>query len=73
VSGGQKVKAGAVLTREGDRWKAGINVHGQMKLTAACEGEVYFSKKRNKCRKVVTFVNVRPAGVAAPRKVAAKA
>lgn len=64
VSGGQQVKSGSVLTREGDRWKAGINVVGQMKLTARCAGEIYFTRKRNKCRKVVTFVNVRAAAPA---------
>ena len=26
VSGGQTVKAGAMLTRQGDRWKPGLNV-----------------------------------------------
>ena len=39
VSGGQVVKSGAVLTRQGDRWKPGINVQGRMHLTAACAGE----------------------------------
>lgn len=59
VTGGQKVKAGTVLTREGDAWKPGVNVLGQIKLTAACEGEVYFTRKRNTSRKICTYVNVR--------------
>ena len=45
VSGGQTVKLGTVLTRNGDRWKPGLNVLGQMHLTAGCDGEVYFTKK----------------------------
>jgi len=64
VSGGQVVKIGTVLTREGDRWKPGLNVMGQMKLTAACDGEVYFTRKRVKSGKIATFVNVRPAAEA---------
>ena len=30
VSGGKKIKAGTILTRQGDRWKPGINVLGRM-------------------------------------------
>ena len=45
VSGGQEVKAGTVLTRNGDRWKPGLNIVGQMSLTARCAGEIYFSQK----------------------------
>jgi ribosomal protein L27 len=62
VSSGQVVKGGTVLTREGDRWKPGINVLGRMHLTAACSGEIYFTRKRNpKNGKVDTIVNVREA------------
>ena len=62
VSGGQKVREGAVLTREGDQWKPGLNVRGRMHLSAACAGEVYFTKKRNpKNGKIDTIVNVRQA------------
>ena len=60
VSGGQSVKAGTLLTREGHRWRPGINVIGRMHLTAACEGEVYFTKKKGNYRKVLTFVNIKP-------------
>jgi ribosomal protein L27 len=64
VSGGQKVKSGTVLTRQGDRWKPGVNVLGRMHLTAACAGEVYFTKKRiRKTGKVDTFLNIRPDGL----------
>ena len=60
VSGGQRVKAGTVLTRQGDKWKPGVNVQGLMHLSSACDGEVYFTKKRiRKTGKVDTFINVR--------------
>ena len=59
VSGGQHVKAGTVLTREGHRWQPGENVVGGMHLTAKCDGEVFFTRKRNNYRKIVTVINVR--------------
>ena len=59
VSGGQAVKAGSVLTRQGDRWRPGVNVVGEMHLTARCDGEVYFTRKKNRYNKVVTYINVR--------------
>ena len=59
VSGGQTVKCGTMLTRKGDRWKPGINVTGRMHLTAACDGEVYFTKKKGNYRRVVTYINIR--------------
>ena len=62
VSSGQKVKSGTVLTRQGDKWKPGVNVLGLMHLSSACEGEVYFTKRRiRKTGKVDTFINVRAA------------
>ncbi len=64
VSGGQSVKSGTILTRQGDKWKPGVNVNGRMHITAACAGTVYFTKKRiRKTGKVDTFINIRPAGV----------
>jgi len=63
VTGGETIKSGAVLTRQGDRWKAGRNVIGVMKLTSACAGEIYFTRKRVKSGKIATFVNVRPVAV----------
>ena len=60
VSGGQKVKCGTMLTRNGDKWKPGLNVTGRMHLTAVCDGEVYFTRKKNTYRQVVTVINVRP-------------
>ncbi|MCK5580069.1 MAG: 50S ribosomal protein L27 [Candidatus Omnitrophica bacterium] len=59
VTGGQKVKSGTVLTRQGSKWKPGININGRMHLTAACDGEVYFTKKRGKDKKEVTYIHIR--------------
>jgi len=61
VGGGQEVKAGTLLTRQGNRWKPGINVIGRNSLTAACDGEVYFTKKKSTYNKVVTLVNIKPS------------
>lgn len=63
VSGGQKVTAGTVLTREGNKWKPGLNVIGRTSLTAACEGEVFFTRKRGNYKRTVTFVNIRPSEI----------
>ncbi|MBF0490326.1 MAG: 50S ribosomal protein L27 [Candidatus Omnitrophica bacterium] len=60
VSGGQKVKAGTILTREGNRWQAGLNVNGRSSLTAAIEGNVYFTRKKNAAKKVITYINIKP-------------
>ena len=62
VSGGQNVKAGTVLTRQGNKWKPGLNVIGLSHLTAACEGEVYFTRKKNRYNRVITCINIKPAG-----------
>ncbi len=60
VSGGQVVKAGTVVTREGHKWQPGLNIAGKMHLVAVCEGEVYFTKKKNSYNKQITIVNIRP-------------
>ena len=60
VTGGQKVNCGTMLTREGHRWKPGLNVVGRMHLSAACDGEVYFTKKKGKYKRAVTFINIKP-------------
>jgi ribosomal protein L27 len=59
VSGGQQIKSGTVLTRQGDRWKPGVNVSGRMHLTATCDGEVFFTKKKGSYKRVVTYINVK--------------
>ena len=61
VSGGQFVKSGTVLTRRGDRFKPGRNVLGLSHLNAACDGEIYFTKKRGNYKRELTIINVRPA------------
>ncbi|MFP4473885.1 MAG: 50S ribosomal protein L27 [Candidatus Omnitrophota bacterium] len=61
TSGGQQVKGGTVLTRQGHRWKPGVNVTGQMHLNAACDGEIYFTRKKNSYNKMITYINVRPS------------
>ena len=48
---------------EGHKWKAGSNIIGLNHLTAACDGEIYFAKKRGKYKKTVTFVHVRPVEI----------
>ncbi|NLE65314.1 MAG: 50S ribosomal protein L27 [Elusimicrobia bacterium] len=67
VAGGQKVRAGTVLTRQGDKWRPGINVMGKMHLTAACDDEVYFTRKRNNKNsgRIDTLVNIRPVAAKA--------
>lgn len=67
VAGGQEVKAGTVLTREGNKWKAGINVLGRSHLTAVCDGEVYFTRKRGNYRKAVTVINIKPKKASAKK------
>ena len=60
VSGGQLVKTGTVLTREGHKWHPGENVLGRTHLSAACDGEVYFTKKKVKYKQLIKMINVRP-------------
>jgi len=63
VTSGQRVKKSTMLTREGDKWRAGVSVCGKGgALNAACDGEIYFSKKKGKYRrkKVYTFINIKP-------------
>lgn len=64
ASGGERVKAGTILTREGHRWKAGHNVLGDNHLVAKCDGEVYFTRKKSRANKVITIINIRPSAEA---------
>ena len=66
VSGGQFVKAGTTLTREGHRWKPGHNVVGLNHLSAICDGEVYFTRKKGNYKRAVTVIHIKP--VAAKKK-----
>ena len=61
VSGGQKVKSGTILTRQGNQWKRGLHVIGRSSLTAACDGEVYFTRRKNGSNKVITLINIKPS------------
>ena len=63
VSGGQKVKAGTVLTRKGDQWKPGLNVIGRSSLTAAVNGEVYFTRRKSSYNRVITLINIKPGAL----------
>ena len=63
ASGGQVVKSGTILTRQGDKWKAGLNVIGRTSLTAAIDGEVFFTKKKNTYNKLITLINIKPSAV----------
>ena len=68
VSGGEIVKAGTVLTRQGHKWQPGLNVVGKMHLTAKCDGEVYFTRKRNSYKKEITLINIKPVETKAKGK-----
>ncbi len=59
VSGGQDVKSGTVLTRQGHKWQPGLNVNGLTHLTAACAGEVYFTRKKSRYNRVITCINIK--------------
>ncbi|MDP8267059.1 MAG: 50S ribosomal protein L27 [Candidatus Aceula meridiana] len=73
VSGGMKVNSGALLTREGNKWKPGVNVGGRMHLTASCDGEVYFTRKRGNYKRTVTIINIKPLKETAKKKTTKKA
>jgi len=60
VSSGQLVKAGQILARGKDGYKAGMNAKGLGTLFALCPGKVYFSKKKTSHGKVRTFINIAP-------------
>lgn len=60
VSDGQRVMVGQILTREGDKWKPGLNIGGRSNLFAACSGEVYFTKKKGTHNRIITLINIRP-------------
>lgn len=59
VAAGQKVKSGAILTRQGDKWQAGMNVGGRTVLYALCAGTVCFTKTKGKRKKVITKIHIK--------------
>ena len=61
VSSGQSVKAGQILNRGKDVYKAGINVKGAGTIFALCSGKVYFTKKKTPHGKFRTYLNVAKA------------
>lgn len=63
VSSGQPVKKGTILTREGGKWKAGLNIGGKNTLYALCDGKIYFTTRRGtyKTKKRYTVINIKPS------------
>ncbi|MFA5115409.1 MAG: 50S ribosomal protein L27 [Candidatus Omnitrophota bacterium] len=68
VSGGQEVRAGQILIRRMNTYRAGRNVNGIATLQAICDGKVYFTKKKTPHGKPRTFINVMPQEKKTPRK-----
>jgi len=66
-SGGKLVKAGEILVRGVDTYKAGVNVRGLGTLFALCAGKVYFTRKKTSHGKARTFVNVAPIAKSAKK------
>lgn len=62
VNAGKTVSKGTILTRQGNKWKAGLNVAGRATLYADIDGKVYFTKKKGSYqkKKLYTFINVAP-------------
>ena len=60
VGAGELVKTGKILTRQGNKWKAGKNVGDSGTLYALCEGNVYFTKRKGSQNRRVTYINIMP-------------
>ncbi|PIQ89161.1 MAG: hypothetical protein COV72_04550 [Candidatus Omnitrophica bacterium CG11_big_fil_rev_8_21_14_0_20_42_13] len=63
VNAGSFVTKGTILTRQGNKWKAGLNVSGRNIIHAGEDGTIYFTKKSGsyKKNKLYTFININPA------------
>ena len=63
ISAGEIVKAGTILTREGGKWKAGINTAGINTIYALRRGKVYFTRRKPapRAKKVYSFINIEEA------------
>ncbi|MFH1202519.1 MAG: 50S ribosomal protein L27 [Candidatus Omnitrophota bacterium] len=61
IANNQFVKKGTILTREGGKWKPGLNVGGRSSLFALCDGKVYFTKKKGLyyTKKLSSFINIK--------------
>jgi ribosomal protein L27 len=60
VGAGQLVKTGTILTRQGNKWKAGSNVGDSGTLYALCEGRVYFTRRKGGLDRKQTHINIMP-------------
>lgn len=60
VGAGQLVRTGTILTRQGNKWKAGINVGDSGTLYALCEGKVYFTRQKRGSNRKQTRINITP-------------
>ena len=60
VGAGQLVKIGTILTRQGNKWKAGINVGDSGTLYALCGGRVYFTRRKGNQNRKRTYINIMP-------------
>lgn len=59
IAAGQRVRTGYILTRQGDKWKAGLNVSGRTTLFALKDGAIYFTKTKGKRNKEITAINIK--------------
>jgi ribosomal protein L27 len=60
VSAGQTVKAGQILARGLNVYKAGKNAKGIGTIFALCAGTAMFTKRKTSKGSVKTFINVIP-------------
>ncbi len=60
ASAGERVNKGAILTREGGKWKGGLHVGGRGTLYALEAGKVYFTHRKAsyKGRPTTTVINI---------------
>ena len=63
VGSGELVNTGKILTRQGNKWKAGKNVGDSGTLFALCEGKVYFTKRRRSRNRIQTYINITPVKI----------
>lgn len=60
VGAGELVMTGTILTRQGNKWKAGNNVGDSGTLYALCEGRVYFTRRKSGMNRERTYINIMP-------------
>ena len=60
VAAGQLVKESTILTRQGNKWKAGKNVGDSGALYALCLGTVYFTRRKGNRNRIKTYINIMP-------------